>query len=605
MAVKGGSVERKVKLKFVTSGIKKAGNEVRAFGELSRNAFSQIKTGALALAGLAVAADKAVSSTLHYDNVLRNIPFSLSKARAASRGWVSELDLGTKAIEASRLGAARNAEEFAVLTKAAFQLSLSLGRDMTAALSDLVTGMGRGSKLILDNLNIIVDSKAANEEYAKSLGVTANQLSDAGKKQALVNAAYKEAERIAKGVTVSVDKNVDSWKKAKKSMSDFAVVAARDLANSAGMIASSLGEMGRAFDSLAQKAMKALDIIRFDEADVRRAERSLRSQFGAGGRTEQRGFADQGPPVPDSGHIIGRGGGRGGGDDDEDVEQRTSFTQVAQFERDAVRAAKMAATRIELFIQEREFLLDRAIDRHRKHKEEQIELDNQVAENRERIHKHEMEIEKKTQASVRRNTMLKLSLVDKAIGANMALASSAFHAAVSGETSAKRAVAVTARGIGEEMALQAAAETIRALISLWFNPGESAAHFANAGAAGALSVTAFGISASLGGFDRYRGGGGGGGGRGGRGGGGGRAGGSRGGVRSEGPADTPDIPLSVGGERDLEVNASSSRGRVRAGRVVNVTFAEGSIKTLGKIDEDSAIAIKQGIDKAIITAGRI
>lgn len=58
---------------------------------------------------------------------------------------------------------------------------------MNEALDDIVTGLGRGSAMILDNLGIVVNQKEAQEEYAASLGKTVEQLSEAEKKQALIN----------------------------------------------------------------------------------------------------------------------------------------------------------------------------------------------------------------------------------------------------------------------------------------------------------------------------------------------------------------------------------------------------------------------------------
>ena len=49
--------------------------------------------------------------------------------------------------------------------------------------------------MILDNLGIVVNSTEANEEYAKSIGKAAYQLTDAEKKQALINKVIADGRK--------------------------------------------------------------------------------------------------------------------------------------------------------------------------------------------------------------------------------------------------------------------------------------------------------------------------------------------------------------------------------------------------------------------------
>jgi len=56
-----------------------------------------------------------------------------------------------------------------------------------------VTGIGRLSPMILDNLGIVMDAKGTYEAYAQSLGKSADALTDVEKRQALVNRVLQEA----------------------------------------------------------------------------------------------------------------------------------------------------------------------------------------------------------------------------------------------------------------------------------------------------------------------------------------------------------------------------------------------------------------------------
>jgi hypothetical protein len=71
-----------------------------------------------------------------------------------------------------------------------------MGITTEQAFDRLVTGLGRGSAKILDDLGIIVHVTQINEAYATSLGKTADQLTDAEKKQALVNEVCARARPL-------------------------------------------------------------------------------------------------------------------------------------------------------------------------------------------------------------------------------------------------------------------------------------------------------------------------------------------------------------------------------------------------------------------------
>lgn len=111
----------------------------------------------------------------------------LAALRSASGGQISDLNLQLAANRANLLGVATSADQLATLMSIARDRAQSLGTTATEAFNDLVTGLGRGSPLILDNLGIMVDIKGANEAYAASVGKTVAQLSEEEKKMALIN----------------------------------------------------------------------------------------------------------------------------------------------------------------------------------------------------------------------------------------------------------------------------------------------------------------------------------------------------------------------------------------------------------------------------------
>lgn len=125
---------------------------------------------------------------------------SFSKLDRAVNGTVTQMELMTKANNAMFLGVVKSDDEMAELFDTAQRLGQALGLTTTQAIDSMVTGMGRQSKLMLDNLGIIVDTTAAYKTFAAELGVNVNQLTESQKKQAFNNATLAEAKRLVDGL---------------------------------------------------------------------------------------------------------------------------------------------------------------------------------------------------------------------------------------------------------------------------------------------------------------------------------------------------------------------------------------------------------------------
>jgi len=120
---------------------------------------------------------------------------AISRLKEATDGTMNNMDLFKQANNAMVLGITKNSEEMARMFDLAQRLGRALGVDTAHAVESLVTGIGRQSRLMLDNIGIIVKSEEAYEKYAISLGKTASQLTDAQKKQAFLNATLEAAEQ--------------------------------------------------------------------------------------------------------------------------------------------------------------------------------------------------------------------------------------------------------------------------------------------------------------------------------------------------------------------------------------------------------------------------
>ena len=119
----------------------------------------------------------------------------LKSLKEASKWAVSEYDLMLASNKAMKLWVATNTEDMTKLMKIARLYGQQMWQDVTKSFDDIVTWLWRWSAMILDNLWIVVNQTEAQEKYAQSLWKTADQLTDAEKKQALINATLIEWQK--------------------------------------------------------------------------------------------------------------------------------------------------------------------------------------------------------------------------------------------------------------------------------------------------------------------------------------------------------------------------------------------------------------------------
>lgn len=145
----------------------------------------------------------------------------LKSLQAASRGMISQAELVQSANRAMLLGVADTEEEMGQLMEVAIARGRAMGLSATQAFNDLVTGLGRMSPMILDNLGIVTGGEKVFDEYAASVGKATDALTDAERKTALFNKVMSTSADI---VASSRDANVDAAQTAGAAWADFRVV---------------------------------------------------------------------------------------------------------------------------------------------------------------------------------------------------------------------------------------------------------------------------------------------------------------------------------------------------------------------------------------------
>jgi len=125
------------------------------------------------------------------DKILRSM-------RELSGGTISTMELIQSSTRAMILGLP--IDKLDKLMRIARASATAMGTDVKQMFDDIVVGIGRQSRLILDNLGIVVKMEDAYKKYAEQLGKTASQLLETEKRQAFLNAVLEEGERIIRQV---------------------------------------------------------------------------------------------------------------------------------------------------------------------------------------------------------------------------------------------------------------------------------------------------------------------------------------------------------------------------------------------------------------------
>jgi hypothetical protein len=118
----------------------------------------------------------------------------LASLKEVSQGTVDTMTLVRNAGTAMMMGI--SSEDTVALMKVATATAKMTGQTTVKAFEDITLAVGRQSKMILDNLGIIVDVGKANEAYAKKLNIVGRELTDTEKKQAFMNATLKAGDDL-------------------------------------------------------------------------------------------------------------------------------------------------------------------------------------------------------------------------------------------------------------------------------------------------------------------------------------------------------------------------------------------------------------------------
>jgi hypothetical protein len=178
---------------------------------------------------------------------------AFNKLQQATNGTMSEFDLFQQANNAMILGVSKNSDEMAEMFDIAQRLGRALGRDTASSVESLITGIGRQSRLMLDNIGIIVKSQEAYDKYAQKLGISSDKLTDAQKKQAFLEATMESARAKANTLGAETESTQDAFDRLSSSTENLVAFLGDKLSPITTQLANDFANMA---DTITGKGMK-------------------------------------------------------------------------------------------------------------------------------------------------------------------------------------------------------------------------------------------------------------------------------------------------------------------------------------------------------------
>ena len=192
-----------------------------------------------------------------------------SRVQDATEGLLKYRD----AAEAVSIGksAGLSSSQIEGLAGVAKNASIALGRDLTDSFNRLTRGAIKAEPELLDELGIIVRLETATEEYARSIGKTAKELTTWEKSQAVVNQVLKQGEEKFADLNVEVNGFVklgrafdDLLNTLRKTLAPFAEFLATALVSNVSALAGAFLLLGANITKSLVPAAK--DLTSFEDA---------------------------------------------------------------------------------------------------------------------------------------------------------------------------------------------------------------------------------------------------------------------------------------------------------------------------------------------------
>lgn len=139
----------------------------------------------------------------------------------SAKGTIKNTDLMMSYNKATQLVSSDFANQLPEAMQYLTKVAAATGQDISFMLDSLVTGVGRASPMILDNLGIQVNLAEATDEYAKSIGKTSDQLTKSEVQMAISNKALELLKKNTAAMPDITDNAATKWAQFETKLANF------------------------------------------------------------------------------------------------------------------------------------------------------------------------------------------------------------------------------------------------------------------------------------------------------------------------------------------------------------------------------------------------
>ena len=167
----------------------------------------------------------------------------LAAIKRATDGTVANSDIILAANKGILLGLGAQADQWEDLSEVARYRARAMGLSVNQALNDITIGIGRQSRLVLDNLGIILDTDKVYADYAKSINKTADALTNAEQKQAFMTAVIRDGQEQIRAAGGIVSDTADDFERLAATIKNAQTELGEALAPTVSDVASTIEEL--------------------------------------------------------------------------------------------------------------------------------------------------------------------------------------------------------------------------------------------------------------------------------------------------------------------------------------------------------------------------
>lgn len=229
-----------------------AGSMISAFRGMAdvAGAFTIAKAAIQATVGTV---DKVLSQADRIASLQQAQGGFVTEAAAATKGLYTNTQLLELASKQAAIGANLSSGQFATLASQMTVLADATGREALPMVEAFTQALVTGRESSLRSLGVLVDLDSAYADYAKSIGVATDQLTDAEKMSVRTRVALEALAQATGGKGAQIGGTGDAWQAFKNSLSDVgdAMIGTADKA----------GPLTGVFSFLADQARDTAQII--------------------------------------------------------------------------------------------------------------------------------------------------------------------------------------------------------------------------------------------------------------------------------------------------------------------------------------------------------